>query len=77
VDISERLKVIEKEAALLRRGISLALMREKVPSYHMELKAVLETVDIVIGQLGELKEALRVWTAGSVPAITSLRVASV
>jgi hypothetical protein len=60
VDISERLKVIEKEAALLRRGISLALMREKVPSYHMELKAVLETVDIVIGQLGELKEALRV-----------------
>jgi hypothetical protein len=60
VGITERLKVLEQEAALLRRGISLALMREKVPSYHMELKAVLETVDIVIGQLGELKEALRV-----------------
>jgi hypothetical protein len=58
VDIGESLKVLEREAALLRRGVWLSLQREKVPSYHMELKAVLETADLVILRLRELKEVI-------------------
>lgn len=58
MDISERLNVLGRDAALLRRGIWLALQREKVPSYHMELKAVLETADLVIEYVEDLQEAL-------------------
>lgn len=37
-----------KELELLRRGVELALNREKHPSYKMELDAVLQTADLCI-----------------------------
>jgi hypothetical protein len=58
VDTGECLSVLDREAVLLRRGVWLALQREKVPSYYMELKAVLETADLVIEHLEDLREAL-------------------
>jgi hypothetical protein len=58
VDIGESLKSLKREAYLLRYGVWLALQREKVPSYHMELKAVLETADLVIEHVEDLEDAL-------------------
>jgi hypothetical protein len=36
----------------------LAFQREEVPSYRVELAAVLETADLVIEHLEDLREAL-------------------
>jgi hypothetical protein len=58
VGTDERFKELEKEVNLLRRGVWLAFQREKVPSYHMELQAVVDTADLVILLLRELKESL-------------------
>jgi hypothetical protein len=58
VDTNERFRELEREVNLLRRGVWLAFQREKVPSYHMELQAVVDTADLVILLLRELKESL-------------------
>lgn len=46
--VHEQFRVIRMELTLLRRGIMLAEKREKSPSYIMELKALLETVDAIL-----------------------------
>jgi hypothetical protein len=58
VDTGECLSVLDREAILLRRGVWLAFQREEVPSYRVELAAVLETADLVIEHLEDLREAL-------------------
>jgi FtsZ-binding cell division protein ZapB len=45
------------DLALIRRGVELAEMREKVPSYRMELQGVLQMIDELRPRLEKLKQA--------------------
>lgn len=50
------LDTLLKELELLRKGIKLASDREKVPTYVMELNAVLKTADVCISLTNRIKE---------------------
>lgn len=43
----DQFRYLLQDLALVHRGVVLAYQRERVPSYAMELKAVLETVELM------------------------------